>query len=208
MKRILLASAIAASIGAFSVSAATFQATLSVNNAINVTEDTPLDFGVFSGSYSDTAADTAAITLGPTTGYGAVAFAGGSSSTDNNLIVVTPGTAGQFSITGVPAFAPLTVSVGDDTAGTAGSAMTLGSLASTADLTVDGWAAEVITGSSPGATMDLDTTAQTENADSSGNFTFALGATLYTDATGVGAAAGESYADVSFTGSYFVDVSY
>jgi hypothetical protein len=207
MKRILLTSAVAASIAAFSVSAATFQATLSVNNAINVTEDVPLDFGVFSGSFSDTATELASITLGPTTGYGAVSYAVGTSA-DANLIVVTPGTAGQFSVTGVPAFAPLTVSVGDDTAGTAGSAMTLGSPASTGDLIVDGWAAEVITGSSPGASMDLDTTAQTQNADASGNFTFALGATLTTDPAGNAAAAGEAYPDVSFTGSYFVDVSY
>jgi hypothetical protein len=205
MKKIILVSTAVAAISAFSVSAATFQATLAMNNTINVTEDTPLDFGIFAATYDGSATTvTSSVVLAPTAGYGTVTAATPATS---NMVVVTPGTSGQFSVTGVPAFAPLTIEVGDDTTGTAGSAMTLSSLATAATFSVSAWTGEVVTGSSPGTSMNL-ATAISQNADATGNFTFALGATLSTVSAITTGAVGDAYPDVSYTGSYYVDVSY
>lgn len=169
-------------------------ASVEVKNSFDVAQTTPLSFGQIVAIASDLTggADKATLTVNSDgTSADVIADDGGLAS----IVAITAGTAGKFTVTGA---APNTV-------------LTIGSIANfkltdpsgtdSKEFDVTNLTTSVVTSGSP-FTYDTDAT---------GTLVFNVGATLATDTTGTvasGSQAAQPYENVTFTGTYTVDVNY
>ncbi|MCK5575037.1 MAG: hypothetical protein KAI28_04450 [Sphingomonadales bacterium] len=189
---LLLASALTV-VGAGSAIAETItgNASVTVQNALTLTEDVALSFGTVVAIADDLAANQTTLTVNAdgTTTVGAVAGAA-------RFIEVTAGNRGEFTVSGAAPQTNLTV-----TLPAAAIVLTDGAAGAvdTKQFDVDTFTKAIITAGGAGFT---DTTTDT------GTFTFGVGATLSTDTLAGAATLAVPYADVNFVGTYSIEVTY
>jgi len=177
------------------VMADTFEATVTVKNSFDITEDTPLDFGTIRANAVITgpSTDTANIVFDPETGVGTATD--GTAATMGQLIVGTPG---AFTVSGLAPYQALDI----DTTQTAELKLvphpTGGAFFNVDTFTF--FVTSLVTPALYAASGDLI-------ADATGNATFTVGATLTTsdvDTDGNSA----QYQETAYVGDYEINISY
>lgn len=167
-------------------------ASVVVQNNFDVTESQALSFGTvvaFADGAAATDSDTATLVVSPD-GTTTDAVTPG---TNASLLSVAPGTRAIFDVTGASPDTVLTIILPSDFTLTDPSSATDAKIFTVTDFTQ----AIVTSGS-----------AFTYDTDSSGNLSFAIGATLGTDNTDSGSSGAVAYENITFTGTYTVDVNY
>ncbi|NTS75669.1 hypothetical protein HR060_02210 [Catenovulum sp. SM1970] len=210
MKKTLIATSIAAaSLVSIQASAAyqPYTATITVQNAISVTNSQQLDFGTLFATpdpaQSATAQQATVVLAADGSGYGTPTL-----GTGTQLVAVGGGTPAVFDATGLPNYQTVTVNVSSDgTAGNIGAGVQLSTGAPNSHVfEVGTWTLDVITGTAGTAFAAGTGTVQT---DGSGNLSFAIGATIATTADTSAVPAATTYTDgATYTGQYFLEVSY
>lgn len=174
----------------------TSAATVTVQNAFNLTETSAINFGTLratgdasgGGNIATVTIKADASTAVPTT------------SGNAELSVITPGNRGEYAVTGAAAFADLTVTFPS-------AAVFLVNAAAPPstpqfEVTVAGWEAEIIGGSNDGDAY-LSSNLQT---DVTGAVGFYLGGVVSTDTRTSGQ--NGVYTDGAYTGNYTIEVTY
>lgn len=193
MIRALGLSAVAVGLTIGSANAAdtvTASASVTVLSTINIVEGTSLSFGTIAAFGDGTAAaETATLTLPADGSAASVAYS--NTAADANIVEIVAGTPAQFDITGAAPNTVISITL-------PGAATTLTDPAGgTNTFTVNNFTKAIV----------LSGTAFTYDTDATGALSFAVGADLVTTAAGL-TAAGEAYADSTYTGTYDVTVSY
>ncbi|QIZ77480.1 DUF4402 domain-containing protein [Ferrimonas lipolytica] len=176
----------------------TGNATVTVKNSFTFTEDAPLNFGEISATAGATATtDIATLTI---SSDGTVNAADNSAATAAQIRVLTAGSAGTYSISGVAPYSSLTLDLTTLNSNSVELTAVSGAPGA-ATFTVDNFEATVTVGNNVGDSADNSTPIV---ADASGSAGFALGAVLTTDAAGTS----PTYYDEEYTGTFTLTVDY
>ncbi|GAB0110332.1 DUF4402 domain-containing protein [Pseudoalteromonas distincta] len=204
LTKIALATSIATfSFGALAVENANFDATVTVQNAFTLTNDSDLNFGTIRASADTSGATSASITVSSNPATSATTL-NGAASIIAELVAGSPAT---FSVSGASAFAYLTF---DLTNATGNITSVSPAPAGTAFFKVSAPSIRVLTGGNANTNLDLTdltVTAGQLQVDGSGAATFSMGATLTTsnntdDSTTL------DYIDGEYSGTFEVTLEY
>ncbi|PKF61168.1 hypothetical protein CW745_11070 [Psychromonas sp. psych-6C06] len=205
---------LSATTSAVAVESVTSTATVTVQNAFTFSEGAALDFGTIraaavaagdatngsdTGASGGTTPDVASLTL--------ASIDAGTSIVDGAtaaIQILTPGTAGTYTIAGVAPYSTLTITLPTATSAAA-IKLTSGSVPpGSAYFWMYDFEATVTSGTKNGTAYS---TAGDLTADLNGDASFSVGATLATSHPAT-ASAQAGYQDVAYTGSYTITVDY
>ncbi|MBU3016728.1 DUF4402 domain-containing protein [Paraglaciecola agarilytica] len=185
-------------VSAGQVAAETVQttATATVQNAFELTSDADLDFGTFRATNDDSGVVVAKLERPANPAESSVSTNG----TGDDAIIqsLVEGSPAEYSISGVARFSTLTIEVPDDASVVLEAP---GAATTDAKFAVKSFTAYKTSGT-PGD-IPIDGSFQgTIQADTDGNATFTVGATLETDDTTL------AYSDIAYSGTYEIKVNY
>lgn len=196
MTKNILASAVlvATAVTSINVMALNSTATVTVKNAIDIAEVTPLHIGTIRASADLTAASVKVATLvvNPETGVG---VATNDTATIGQLAV---GTAGEFEVTGLAPYQPLDITSPAATTLKLSPHPTGGAFFHVNTFTF--WVTSITTPALYATSGDL-------KADATGVATFSVGATVTTSDVAADAT-DTQYQDTDYTGTYIIDITY
>ena len=204
LTRVALAASIATfSFGALAVENANFNATVTVQNAFTLTNDSDLNFGTIRASADTAGATSASITVSSNPATSATTLNG----TDSIIAELVAGSPATFSVSGASAFAYLTF---DLTNATGDITSVSPAPAGTAFFKVSATSIRVLTCDNANTNLDLTdltVTAGKLQVDGSGAATFSMGATL-TTSNNTGDSTTLDYIDGEYSGTFEVTLEY
>jgi hypothetical protein len=194
----LLSVAIAATSFSALATTETFEARVTVQNAVVLTKDTDLSFGIIRAVPDSTGAEQATLTVSPDPDASPVSTRVNPTSLAATISVIDDGEAASFTVSDVVANAILTITSPVLTSIESDDGQGVGE----PNFSVSDWTFYITSGANEGSLY----TSSSPNlqADSDGSVTFNIGATLYTSSD----VSTVDYPDGDYSGSFNVEVSY
>ena len=194
----VLAITVSVSSSAVYATSADFEAKVTVQNAVVLTKDTDLSFGIIRAVADKTGTEQAKLTVNPNPDSTPVSIRENPTSENAIISIIEDGEAASFTVSDVVPNSLLVITSPDDGAIESDDGQGVGE----PDFRISDWKFFITSGENQGSLY----TSTTPNlkADSDGSVSFSLGATLYTSSN----ISTVNYPDGDYSGNFQVEVSY